>query len=56
MEFPRQQEAEEEKLETAEAAVRIVRRLTSTKNKQQRKQQIVDLCTDIATLLDAKRR
>ena len=46
----------EEKIETAEEAVRIVCRFTSTKNNQQRKQKIVDLCTDIATLLDTKKR
>lgn len=52
-------EAEEEdtgRLEVAEEAVRIVRRFNTAKSKEERQKKIIELCTDIAGILDAKRR
>lgn len=44
------------RLEVAEEAVRIVRRFNSARDKDERQRKIIDLCTDIAGILDAKRR
>ena len=44
------------RLQVAEEAVRIVRQFNSTKGKEERQKKIIDLCTDIAGILDAKRR
>ena len=44
------------KFEVAEEAVRIVRRFNNAKTKEERQKKILDLCTDIAEILDAKKR
>lgn len=45
------------RLQVAEEAVRIVRRFnTLGKEKEDRQKKIIELCTDIADILDAKRR
>lgn len=45
------------RLQVAEEAVRIVRRFnTLGKDKEDRQKKIIELCTDIADILDAKRR
>lgn len=44
------------RLEVAEEAVRIVRRFNNAKDKEERQKKIIELCTDIAGILDAKRR
>ncbi|KAJ7380424.1 Armadillo repeat-containing protein 4 [Desmophyllum pertusum] len=44
------------RLEIAEEAVRIVRRFNMAKDKGERQKKIIELCTDIAGILDAKRR
>lgn len=45
------------RLQVAEEAVRIVRRFnTMGKDKEDRQKKIIELCTDIAGILDAKRR
>lgn len=44
------------RLQVAEEAVRIVRRFNMAKDKQERQRKIIELCTDIAGILDAKRR
>lgn len=43
------------RLQVAEEAVRIVRRF-NTLGKEDRQKKIIELCTDIADILDAKRR
>lgn len=49
-------EDDEGRLEVAEEAVRIVRRFNTAKDKDDRQRKIIELCTDIAGILDAKRR
>lgn len=44
------------RLQVAEEAVRIVRRFNMAKDKDERQKKIIELCTDIAGILDAKRR
>ena len=44
------------RLEVVEEAVRIVRRFNMAKGKEERQKKIIELCTDIAGILDAKRR
>ncbi|KAL9958999.1 hypothetical protein ACROYT_G036080 [Oculina patagonica] len=50
------EENDEGRLEVAEEAVRIVRRFNMAKDKEERQKKIIELCTDIAGILDAKRR
>lgn len=47
---------ERERYEVAEEAVRIVRRFNQAVTKEERQKKIIDLCTDIAGILDAKRK
>lgn len=49
-------EDDEVRLQEAEEAVRIVRRFNTAKDKEERQKKIIELCTDIAGILDAKRR
>ena len=50
-------EGEEDiRLQVAEEAVRIVRRFNVAKDNDERQKKIIELCTDIAGILDAKRR
>lgn len=42
--------------EVAEEAVRMVRLFNNAKTKEERQKKIIDLCTDIAGILDAKRQ
>lgn len=51
-----QDEDDEVRLQEAEEAVRIVRRFNTARNKDERQKKIIELCTDIAGILDAKRR
>ena len=51
-----QDEDDEVRLQEAEEAVRIVRRFNTAKDKEERQKKIIELCTDIAGILDAKRR
>lgn len=51
-----QDEDDEVRLQEAEEAVRIVRRFNTAKDKEERQKKIIELCTDIAAILDAKRR
>lgn len=51
-----QHEDDEVRLQEAEEAVRIVRRFNTAKDKEERQKKIIELCTDIAGILDAKRR
>lgn len=51
-----QDEDVEVRLQEAEEAVRIVRRFNTAKDKEERQKKIIELCTDIAGILDAKRR
>ena len=48
-------EDDESRLHVAEEAVRIVRRFNMAKSKEERQKKIIELCTDIAGILDAKR-
>lgn len=50
------EEDEGVRLQVAEEAVRIVRRFNLAKDKDERQKKIIELCTDIAGILDAKRR
>jgi len=50
------EEDEGVRLQVAEEAVRIVRRFNVAKDKDERQKKIIELCTDIAGILDAKRR
>ena len=45
-----------DRLEVAEEAVKIVRKYNSSKWKHDQQKGLVELCTDIAGILDAKRR
>lgn len=47
---------DEVRLQEAEEAVRIVRRFNTARDKEERQKKIIELCTDIAGILDAKRR
>lgn len=51
-----QDEDDEVRLQEAKEAVRIVRRFNTAKDKEERQKKIIELCTDIAGILDAKRR
>lgn len=51
-----QDEDDEVRLQEAEEAVRIVRRFNTARDKDERQKKIIELCTDIAGILDAKRR
>lgn len=51
-----QDEDDEVRLQEAEEAVRIVRRFNTARDKEERQKKIIELCTDIAGILDAKRR
>lgn len=51
-----QDEDDEVRLQEAEEAVRIVRRFNTAKDKEERQKKIIELCTDIAGILDTKRR
>lgn len=51
-----QHEDDEVRLQEAEEAVRIVRRFNTARDKEERQKKIIELCTDIAGILDAKRR